>query len=236
MLRNWKRLRGKGRTYCLVALALTTIAILVPPQALAVVTAVTTVQASVRESPNGAVVDVLKPGTIVAVLKVTGEFTQIMYFPKPGAKDVKTGWIATRSLRVVSGGGASGGDDCETEYKSGAEVCVSVTDADLDCSKDFSGVYYRSCEVTVEYDVRTNYGGGSYLDVVVECEVEITYTGREMLASRSDSESNNESHSLYSHGSQSGSMSFDFSFSSFNEVTRVRIASAECRIDSVNLW
>lgn len=236
MLRNWESPRGKGQIYCLVALALSTIAFLVPTQALAVVTAVTTVQASVRESPNGAVVDLLKPGTIVAILKVTGEVTQVMYFPKPGAKDVRTGWIATRSLRVVSGGGASGGGDCETEYKSGAEVCVSVTDTNLDCSKDFGGEYYRGCEVTIEYEVRTNYGGGSYLDVDVECEVEITYTGREMISSRSDSESNNESHSLYSHGSESESMSFDFSFSSFNEVTRVRVASAECRIDSVNLW
>ena len=207
-----------------------------PTQALAVVTAVTTAQASVRESPNGAVVGVLKRGTIVAVLKVIGEVTQVMYFPKPGAKDVKTGWIDTRSLRIVSGGSTGGGDDCETEYKSGAEVCVSVANADLDCAKDFGGEYYRSCEVTVEYDVRTNYGGGSYLDVDVECAVEITYTGREMLSPRSDSESNSESHSLYSHGSKSESMSFDFSFSSYNEVTRAKIASAECRIDSVNLW
>jgi hypothetical protein len=212
--------------YLFARTAIIAVALSVPTVSLAVVTAVTTAQVSVRQSPNGAVVGVLKPGTVVAVLKVAGEVTQIMYFPKPGAKEVKTGWIATRYLRVVSRGGTAGGDDCETEYKTGAEVCVTVTDAELDCTKDFSGEYYRSCEVTIEYDVRTNYSGGSYLDVDVECEVEITYTGREMYSSRSDSESNNESHNLYANGSESESMSFDFSFSSFNEVTRVRIESS----------
>ena len=47
------------------------------------------------------------------------------------------------------------------------------------------------------------------------------------------SDSDDENHNLYSHGSDSGDMSFDFSFSSYNEVINVEIDSVECEINSV---
>ena len=77
---------------------------------------------------------------------------------------------------------------------------------------------------------------GAYLDVEVECKVEIRYTGPAIYSWRSDSSSQDESHSLYAHGSESDSFTFDFSFSSYNEVTQVKVDSANCEIESVNLW
>ncbi|MFC1884766.1 hypothetical protein ACFL2O_08340, partial [Thermodesulfobacteriota bacterium] len=137
--------------------------------------------------------------------------------------------IKKRKLQGVSG------DDCETEYKTGAEVCVEITRADLDCNESFDGKYYRDCDVMVDYDVETDYKGGSSLDVEVECTVEIEYEGREIYR-RSDSSYESESHSLYAHDSESGTMSFNFSFSSFYEVIKVKITSAECKIESVELY
>src|SRR3990172_6405395 len=96
-----------------------------------------------------------------------------------------------------------GGDDCETEYKTNAEVCVEITGVDLDCNKSYSGDYYRDCDVVLSYDVETDYSGGSYLDVEVECSVEIEYKGRQTYSTQSDSSSQDESHSLYAHGSES---------------------------------
>jgi hypothetical protein len=65
------------------------------------------------------------------------------------------------------------GDDCETEYKTNAQACVRISGGDLDCNKSFMGNYYRDCDVTLSYDVETDYAGDSYLDVEVECTVEI---------------------------------------------------------------
>ena len=143
------------------------------------------------------------------------------------------GWISLSYLRIMSG---AAGDDCKTEYKTNAEVCVEVSDTSLDCRKDYSGEYYRSCEVTVEYDVTTDYSGGSYLDADIECQADIRYSGLGTYSWRSDSSTQDENHSLYAHGSDSESLTFDFSFSSFNEVTQIKIDSVTCEVDSVTMW
>jgi len=138
--------------------------------------------------------------------------------------------IQRRKLQGVSG------DNCETEYKTNAEVCVRITRANLDCNKSYSGNYYTDCDVTLSYDVETDYRGGSYLDVEVECRVEIEYKGRQTYITQSDSSSEDESHTLYAYGSDSETMYFNFSFSSYNEITSVKISSAECEIESVDLY
>ena len=137
--------------------------------------------------------------------------------------------IQERRSRGVSG------DDCETEYKTGAEVCVEVTNVDLDCDESLMGNYYDDCEVKVHYELDTDYKGGSYLDVEVRCEAEIEYTGRNTYGWSSESEYRNESHSLYAHGSNFNTITFDFSFSAFEEVMKVRIDSVHCEIESVDL-
>ena len=138
--------------------------------------------------------------------------------------------IQRRKLQGVSG------DDCETEYKTNAEVCVEITSVNLDCNESFAGHYYSDCDATIYYEVETDYQGGSYLDVEIECRVEIEYKGRNTYITQSDSDYQDESHSLYAYGNESDSMSFNFSFSSFNEITSVKIIWAECEIDSVELY
>jgi hypothetical protein len=83
--------------------------------------------------------------------------------------------------------------------------------------------------------VETDYSGGSYLDVEVECKVEIEYKGRQTYTTQSDWGRKDESYTLYAHGSESERMVFNFSFSSLAEVHRVKISSAKCEIESVDL-
>jgi len=131
---------------------------------------------------------------------------------------------------------AAKGGDCETEYKTNAEVCVRISNLDFDCSKSYTGDYYRSCDVNLSYDLETNYSGGSYLDVDVECEVEIEYKGRNTYSSRTDSDNHSESHDLYANDFTNDSMDFDFSFSSYQEVYNVKVSSAKCKIENVDLF
>jgi hypothetical protein len=138
--------------------------------------------------------------------------------------------IQRRRLQGVSG------DDCKTEYKTNAEVCIRIRGVHLDCNKSYSGNYYTDCDATLNYDVETDYRGGSYLDVEVECRVEIEYKGRQTYVTQSDSSSKDESHTLYAYGSESDTMHFDFSFSSYSEITRVKISSAKCEIETVDLY
>jgi len=135
-----------------------------------------------------------------------------------------------RRLQGVSG------DDCEKEFKTGAEVCVEITGVDIDCNESYTGNYYRDCDVTLDYEVKTDYKGGSYIEVEIECTVEIEYKGRQTYTTHSDTSYEDESHSLYAHGSESGTMDFNFSFSSFKEITNVKISSAESEIESVNMY
>ena len=126
------------------------------------------------------------------------------------------------------------GDDCETEWDSGAKVCVEVDDVTLDCSKNYDG-YFRDCDVEISYDVRTDYKGDNFLDVNVECEANINYkkgTG----FSGYDSDSDDESHNLYANGRGNDTIRISFYFSSYNEVFGVEVDDYECEIDSVYLW
>src|SRR6201999_867671 len=49
------------------------------------------------------------------------------------------------ALQQRRSGGISG-DDCDIEYDTDSEVCVSVSDAELDCQETFDGDYYRGCD------------------------------------------------------------------------------------------
>jgi hypothetical protein len=135
-----------------------------------------------------------------------------------------------RKAMAISGG------DCKSEYKTNAEVCVEIGKVNIECNQSYADNYYRDCDVTLSYDVRTNYEGNAYLDVRVECKVEIEYKGRQTYSTQSDSSRKDESHSLYAHGSDSERLRFNFSFSSYREITNVRISSAKCEIDSADLF
>ena len=128
------------------------------------------------------------------------------------------------------------GDDCESEYKTNAEVCVEITGSDIDCSEDYSDNYYRDCDVSLSYEVETDYSGGAYLDVEIECTVEIEYKGRNTYTTQSNSSYDDENYSLYAHGSDSETMNFNFSFSSYQEIISAKISSAECEVESVYLY
>lgn len=196
---------------------------------------------NVRSEPKGKVLFSLPQNSIVGIMRVQGSWAMIVYLPGNDPSKAKYGWVSSSYLKVVSSGNRSrstssygvSGDDCEYEYDSNAQVCVTATDAEMDCRESYDGTYYRSCEIEVEYSVSSDYEGDDYLDVDVECEVEIKYKKRDGYSWSYDSDSESESHSLYSYGSESGDMDFDFTFSSYKEVINVKIDSAECEINSV---
>jgi hypothetical protein len=127
------------------------------------------------------------------------------------------------------------GQSCDTEDRTGANVCVSITNVDLDCHKNFDESAFTGCDANVSYSLKTDYRGNSSLDASVECTVEISYAGRNTYSTRTDSESDESSHDLGAYDSQSGEAEISFSFSSLDEVTKAKVSSAECRIASVDL-
>ena len=126
--------------------------------------------------------------------------------------------------------------DCETENKTNANVCVKIKDSSIDCNENFDQTAYRDCDVDLSYKVETDYAGGTYLDVDVKCRVEIEYKGRNSYSTKSDEESISDSYNLYANDSLSKTKSFNFSFSSFEEVTSAKISNLECKINNVELW
>lgn len=204
----------------------------------------TSASLNVRSEPNGKVLFALPQNSIVGVMRVQGGWAMIMYLPGDDPNKAKYGWVSSSYLRVVNSAGSSNsarsysqsGDNCEYEYDSNAQVCVTVTDADMDCRESYDGSYYRSCEVEVGYKLTTEYEGDDYLDVDVECEVEIKYKKRDGYSWSYDSDSESQNHSLYSYGSESGNMDFDFTYSAYEEVISVKIDSIDCKINSVHQY
>ncbi|MCE8037037.1 SH3 domain-containing protein [Halomonas sp. MCCC 1A11062] len=189
---------------------------------------------NVRSAPSGEVVASLPMGTVAGVLDMQGDWLKVMYFEGGDTSRSREGWIHGQYFRLTSASGV-GGSSCEMEYRSGAEVCLNLINTNLDCHEDLSSDTYRSCDVTAEYELATDYRGQSSLGVDVSCDAEITHhtvNGRR----RSSTESDWFSHSLYSHGSDWNAMNFSFSFNSFDEIYRVQLDSVTCRIENVQLW
>ncbi len=139
--------------------------------------------------------------------------------------------------RVKNGVDNSLGSRCsEIEYKTGAEVTMKISDVSLDCQKGFGDDFYTGCQVEVEYVVETNYKGNSFIEASVECEVEIEYKKRDGYGNSHDSDSESSSITLFSNASERGSMNFDFSFSSYDEVIKVRVVECSCRITDLFLY
>jgi hypothetical protein len=127
------------------------------------------------------------------------------------------------------------GNHCDTEYTSGANVCVTVRDTDLDCSKSYDGSSYQSCQVEVSLYVETDYRGRGYIDGRVNCEVTIDKTGSSGY-STSDSEDERWSFSLYANDSSSRSIDVEFSFSSYEGIRRVSLSDVTCRVRDLYVY
>ena len=125
-----------------------------------------------------------------------------------------------------------GGDDCRTEYDTESRFCISATDASLDCQESYGRSHYQSCEVEIEYEIRTDFEGEDSFSISIECEAEVGYRSDGSHWS-SDSEDESESHMFYSSYAISGEVDVDFSFSSYQEITQVRLDSVECEITNV---
>lgn len=187
-------------------------------------------QTELRASPNGNVIGTLGPGVVGIVRDYSPPWLKIYFGDILGANSAKEAWVNISNIHVLKT--MVSGDDCETDYDTDAEVCVTLDDASLDCDKNYEG-YFSSCEVEIDYTVETDLeNDNKYLDVEVEFEAEISYERQDGFGSY-DSEDDDESHTLYSSGSETGEIELDFDFSYYEQVYSVRIDDAECEIDSV---
>ena len=105
----------------------------------------------------------------------------------------------------------------------------------MDCSEDYSGNHYNRCDASLYYEMSTDYSGGAYLDVVVECIADIEYKTR-LSGARTDSSSDSKSFSIYAHGAETDSFDASFSFGAYEEVYYVQISDARCEVKDVQLW
>ena len=190
----------------------------------------TNAQVELRDAPNGQAIATVTAGKIGITQEIKLPWVKVFFGDSTSNSSVKSGWLELSQLTILKS--VVTGDDCETDYETGAEVCVTVDDVDLDCSEGYSG-YFSSCEVEIEYSVETDLDrDDKYLDVEIECEAEIAYKRRNRSGSW-ESDDDDESHMLYSNGSDYGEIDLDFSFSSYQEVYSVRLYDAECEVDSV---
>ncbi|MEM1269235.1 MAG: hypothetical protein AAF752_02270 [Bacteroidota bacterium] len=123
---------------------------------------------------------------------------------------------------------------CETEPRSGAEICLE-TSATLDCHVDYSSGIYDSCSVEVGYSLTTDYAGESSIDVDLYCTAEVDYDARAGYDSYV-SDYGYTSANLTANDYEYGSVSLSVSFSWSDEVTNASIRSAACEIQGTRLW
>ena len=58
--------------------------------------------------------------------------------------------LKTKHKRKIRKTQWSSVENCETEIKTNAEVCVKVTRSDLECKKDIAEKYYSDCDLDLQ--------------------------------------------------------------------------------------
>ena len=125
--------------------------------------------------------------------------------------------------------------NCQYEWDSESNVCVSVTSVDLDCSENHDD-FYSDCEVEIDYTVQSDYVGDSSISATVECEADISYRSNYHSSEQSKDDDDTYSHYIYDGMGTSGTIDIDFSFSSYHEVYELSLDSAECEVTSAMLF
>lgn len=202
----------------------------------AIIATTTAESLNVRESPGGEVIAQLPRGTRVAVTTASDSWARIYFYARGEATELRQGWVSLQYLRRAPGGRSRAyGSECDSEYRSGAEVCLNVSDVSVDCDESYSGDYYRDCEVEIDYRLSTDYRGQSQIEVEVDCEARVGYKARSGVNS-SESDSDSDSFDLYAGDSAFESMTLDVSFPMYKEVYSVELESADCEIDDLMLY
>ena len=137
--------------------------------------------------------------------------------------------IKAREAQIASG------RHCETEYRSGAEVCLVITERNLECQKALLEDYYQSCEVEIGYRIDTTYRGRSSIETSFECSANLSSSGDRILGSY-DTVSNRGQQTLYADDSRGGTLNLTFTFGLFANTTRVKLDSTKCRINDLSLY
>lgn len=197
---------------------------------------------NVRSKPEGQVVGSLPKNTVVTILSSRGGWVKILSLSQ-GQKGV-IGWVSEKyiekdgnqSNQEPSSISAVAYDQCESEYKTGAEVCIKVSNATLDCSESLFDDYYDNCAVDVTYILDTDYKGGVSISTDVTCEAEISYESKDSFVSSNLYENTRETHDVYAYANDRHYVNMSFSFGTFDEVLRVKLNSFDCRIDNVELY
>ena len=122
---------------------------------------------------------------------------------------------------------------CETEPDTNSEVCLVIEDTEFNCTEDYDNRFYESCSLELDYELTTDYRGSGSIDVSIECEVEISYEGNNTYYG-SDSEDDDETHTLYREDTVDDDFEFDFSFGSYDEVTSVKVSDVSCDITDLS--
>jgi len=177
-------------------------------------------------------------GSLVEVKAIQGDWAQITHAPFAG--DRVSGLVSTNRLRFVSnvkqGRYASfDGGSCTEAGAAGGKVCVTVADVSLKCQQQPHSSLYISCVVDIDYDLTTDHRDNQEMDVGIECSANIAFLRQEQNAWMPDISSYDKHYGLPVQGSGADDMSIGFSFSPHYKITQVRVVSAACTVDSINL-
>jgi hypothetical protein len=127
------------------------------------------------------------------------------------------------------------GNHCDSESISGANVCVTVKNSELNCSEAYDGTYYDGCQVELSIYVETDYRGRGYVDGRVKCEASVATIG----ASGYESNQTNDERwnfTLYPNDTSRRSIEIDFSFSSYDKIRKVRVSDVTCRVRDLYVY
>jgi len=127
------------------------------------------------------------------------------------------------------------GSSCQTEYTTGAEVCLGNLSARLRCNESYLGNYYDTCYVYMDYTIETNHRGSSDISVSVDCSATISHTSPKDYISGSKSGYSSDTHYVSSYGTVNAEQEMYISFGYLDEPTEVRIKYSTCDITSANL-
>lgn len=146
---------------------------------------VTASELNVRKNPmmTAPIVEVIPRDKKVYFQERINDWVSIKYFSlkkdSPAMGGYSYGWVSADYIdpQTEKGKALLENYDCKKETKSGANICLSLTNSIFNCKDRDDGLAFEYCYTNIDYNLSTEYQGSERFSVWVDCKTKVTLHG-----------------------------------------------------------
>lgn len=190
---------------------------------------------TVYDMPGGAPIGTASAGDNVNVIEYSGQWARLSFVVNKVNVISGGGWVQSSGLRIIERRSYTGIKSCETEARSGAQICAIVSMSAITCEEDYETDFYEGCTGEVSCLIESEYKGSTGIDVDVTCTIRIKYKVQGSSAWSTEELEAHDSLRVVAGSRASARFEVRFDFSPYDKVVVAKLETATCKISGLEL-